>query len=121
MEHKRALIVDDFSSMRRMLKMYLERLGYSEILEAEDGDQALDILATQRCQIVIADHLMPNLKGTDLLKRLRGQGQEVPFVVVSDDIRHQDVLATTEFGHTSVLAKPVSVVALRRKIEEAEL
>ena len=116
---KAVLIVDDFSSMRRLYKVFLERLGFTKIIEASSGEEALTKLNEQTCSIIISDMYMPTLPGLELLKNIRSQTRykNVPFVLVSDGIGKEILPKHLEDENTSFMVKPISVIALKNKLE----
>ena len=79
------LIVDDFSTMRKILRNIFKQLGFTNILEADDGTTALEILKKQKIDLIVSDHNMPKMTGLELLKTVRASSdyKDIPFLMVT--------------------------------------
>ncbi|MDZ4785852.1 MAG: chemotaxis response regulator CheY [bacterium] len=112
------LVVDDFSTMRRIIRGVLKKLGFSNIEEAEDGDVALAKLKAGNFQFVISDWNMPNMRGIDLLKAVRADDKlkTLPFLMVTAEAKKEEVLAAVQAGVSNYVVKPFTPDALESKI-----
>jgi len=113
---KTILVVDDSKSIRDIMRMTLQFKGYS-VLEAEDGDEAYDMLKEKECDLVITDIAMPNMSGTELLKKIRGELKlTVPVIICSAEksISEESFL---QHGANKLLIKPVPPHTLLELVE----
>jgi two-component system chemotaxis response regulator CheY len=112
------LTVDDFSTMRRIIKNILHHLGYSNVTEADDGSAALAILQTQDIDFVISDWNMPNMNGLDLLKAMRADDklQHIPVLLVTAEALKENVVEAVKAGVNGYIVKPFTAETLREKI-----
>jgi two-component system chemotaxis response regulator CheY len=115
----RILVVDDFSTMRRIIRGVLKKLGFNNIEEAEDGDVALAKLKAGEFQFIISDWNMPNMRGIDLLKAVRADDKlkALPFLMVTAEAKKEEVLAAMQAGVSQYMVKPFTPDALERKIQ----
>ena len=113
------LVVDDFATMRRIIKTCLTQLGFSNIVEAEDGEIALRKLHNQEFHLVISDWNMPNMMGIDLLKAVRADEKlkEIPFLMVTAEGLKENVLEAVKQGVSNYIVKPFTADALEQKLE----
>ncbi len=113
------LIVDDFPIMRGIIRrMLTKRFGVSNILEAEDGVIAWDILSREKVDLVICDWNMPNMTGIALLKKIRADKrlQDLPFVMVTAEGKKENVIEATKEGVTGYITKPFTAKDLGKKL-----
>lgn len=113
------LVVDDFSTMRRIVKNVLNHLGFSNIDEAVDGREALNKLKSGEYAFVISDWNMPNMMGIDLLKNLRADGglKELPFLLVTADSQKEHLLDNIKSDVSNYIVKPFTADLLEQKLE----
>ena len=113
------LIVDDFATMRRILKDNLRRMGFSKIVEAEDGCLALEELKKNEIGLIISDWNMPNMNGLELLKSVRGDEglKHVPFIMVTAEGQKSNVVEAVQAGVTNYVVKPFPPKVLSEKLE----
>ncbi len=113
------LVVDDFSTMRRIVKNVLQQLGFNNIDEAEDGNVALNKLKAGDYEFVISDWNMPNMMGIDLLKNVRADGslKSLPFLLVTAESQRENVNEAQEAGVSSCIVKPFTADLLEQKLE----
>lgn len=113
------LVVDDFSTMRRIVRNVLMQLGFKNIEEAEDGNIALEKLKTGEFQVVIADWNMPNMMGVDLLKLLRKDEalKSLPFLMVTTDMQNEKFLDEVKAEEANYIIKPFTAELLEKKLE----
>jgi two-component system chemotaxis response regulator CheY len=114
------LIVDDFATMRKVIRNLLKQGGFENIVEAEDGVAALKILQSQKVDFVISDWNMPNMSGLELLKAVRGSDdlKELPFLMVTAEALKDNVVAAVKAGVSNYIVKPFTAEVLTEKIEK---
>src|SRR5690349_2657871 len=105
---KRFLVVDDFSTMRRIVSGLIRGLGGQHIIEAEDGAEALKKLARHDVDFIISDWNMPHLNGLELLKEIRAgeKNAAVPFLLVTAEARRENILDAVRAGADGYIVKP---------------
>ncbi|MBI5575306.1 MAG: chemotaxis response regulator CheY [Deltaproteobacteria bacterium] len=117
---EKILIVDDFLTMRRIVKNLLKQLGYENIVEAEDGEQAYAKLKGGGFGFVVSDWNMPNLDGLGLIKKVRSDPElmGMPFLMVTAEAEKLKVIEAIKAGVSSYVVKPFTAEILREKIEK---
>jgi two-component system, chemotaxis family, chemotaxis protein CheY len=112
------LVVDDFATMRKVVKNLLKQAGYENIVEAEDGVSALRILKSQKVDFVISDWNMPNMTGIELLKAVRADSDmsTMPFLMVTAEALQDNVIAAVKAGVSNYIVKPFTAEILNEKI-----
>ena len=112
------LIVDDFSTMRRIVRSLLKEMGCINVDEAEDGVVALQMLKTNRYDFVISDINMPNMNGFDLLKALKTDDnlKHIPVLMVTAEARKEDILLAAQSGAAGYVVKPFTKATLEEKV-----
>ena len=112
------LIVDDFSTMRRIIKNLLRDLGYNNTHEADDGNTALPMLKNGDFQFVVTDWNMPGMQGIDLLKaiRLDDKLKHLPVLMVTAEARKEDIVAAAQGGAAGYIVKPFTKATLEDKV-----
>lgn len=115
----RILVVDDFATMRRIVRDILGSLGYTNVVEAEDGRQALDAVSNEPVDIVISDWNMPRMMGLDLLRELRArpQTENLPFLMVAPESHRANVLEAIQAGASNYVVKPFTAEILEQKLK----
>jgi len=118
MSEKKILVVDDFSTMRRIVINILRRLGYSDITEAENGADALKRLKEGNFNLVISDWNMPTMTGYDLLCAVRQDEalKGLPFLMVTAEGRKENIIAAVKAGASNYVVKPFNQATLEEKI-----
>ena len=113
------LVVDDFSTMRRIIRNILKQLGYTNIEEAEDGDVALEKLKDGSYEFVITDWNMPNMTGLDLLKNIKTEDKlkDIPVLIVTAEAEKENVVQAAQAGVNDYIVKPFTADVLQKKIE----
>jgi two-component system chemotaxis response regulator CheY len=113
------LTVDDFSTMRRIIRNILRQLGYTNITEADNGAAAFEVLQAQHIDFVISDSNMPNMSGLELLKAIRSDAtlQQIPVLLVTADALKENVVEAVKAGVNGYIVKPFTAETLREKIE----
>lgn len=110
------LVVDDSSTMRRIVTSSLQHIGFSDLVEAADGQDALDLYDAS-VALVIADWNMPRMDGVALAAALRARGETVPVLVVTARSTRDEILEAVQAGASGYLVKPFTPQVLREKIE----
>jgi two-component system chemotaxis response regulator CheY len=116
----KVLIVDDFATMRKVIRNLLKQSGYENIVEAEDGVMALSELKANRIDFVISDWNMPNMTGLELLKAVRADGDlsKTPFLMVTAEALQDNVVQAVKAGVDNYIVKPFTADVLSEKITE---
>lgn len=116
----RFLVVDDFSTMRRIVKNFLNDLGYSNVAEADDGDTALPILKQGNIDFLVTDWNMPNMPGLDLLKAVRADPAlaTLPVLLVTAEAKREQIVEAAQAGVNGYVVKPFTAATLKEKIEK---
>ena len=112
------LIVDDFSTMRRIIRNILKQIGFSNVEEAEDGDVAFEKLREGCFDFVITDWNMPNMTGLDLLKNIRTDAalKDIPVLIVTAEAEKENVVQAAQAGVNDYIVKPFTADVLKAKI-----
>ncbi|MBF0099379.1 MAG: chemotaxis response regulator CheY [Desulfobacterales bacterium] len=116
----RILVVDDFATMRRILKNILKQLGFKNITEADDGTAALELLKKNTFDLIISDWNMPKMTGLDLLKTIRSSGEHktVPFLMVTAEAQKHNVIEAVQAGVSNYVVKPFTADAIQDKLKK---
>jgi two-component system chemotaxis response regulator CheY len=116
----RFLIVDDFSTMRRIVRNLLKESGYTEAEEAEDGVAALQKLRNGRFDFVVSDINMPNMNGFDLLKAIKADDslKHLPVLMVTAEARKEDIVLAAQSGAAGYIVKPFTKATLEEKVQK---
>ena len=114
------LVVDDFSTMRRIVRNLLKELGYSDVDEAEDGVQALQKLRSEKFDFVVSDWNMPNMDGLELLKTIRADGgmSALPGLMVTAEAKKENIIAAAQAGASGYVVKPFTAATLEEKLNK---
>lgn len=114
------LVVDDFSTMRRIVKNVLRELGFNNIKEAEDGGPALQILKTSKIDFVVTDWNMPGMTGLDLLKAIRADAnlKSIPVLMVTAEAKREQIIEAAQSGVNGYVVKPFTAQAFKEKMEK---
>ncbi len=112
------LIVDDFATMRKVIRNLLKQIGYENIVEAEDGVMALAELRSQKIEFVISDWNMPNMTGIELLREVRADESlsKTPFLMVTAESLKENVVEAVKAGVDNYIVKPFTAEVLNEKI-----
>jgi two-component system chemotaxis response regulator CheY len=116
----KVLVVDDFPTMRRIVKNLLKQLGYENIDEAEDGVAALAKLKNGGYGLVVSDWNMPNMEGIDLLRAVRAEPvvKDIPFLMVTAEAEKEKVIEAIKAGVDNYVVKPFTAEVLKEKLEK---
>ena len=114
------LIVDDFSTMRRIVRGLLKEMGCNNAEEAEDGAHALQMLKQQRFDFVVSDINMPNMNGFDLLKAIKADEnlKHLPVLMVTAEARKEDIVLAAQSGAAGYIVKPFTKATLEEKVQK---
>jgi two-component system, chemotaxis family, chemotaxis protein CheY len=117
----RCLVVDDFVTMRRVVRGYLREIGIDDVVEAADGKAALAELRATPCDVVITDIEMPTLGGFELLSAIRrdARWRHLPVLMVTAEARKDEIVRCTQAGATGYLVKPFGRTLLEEKLRAA--
>ncbi|RCW67599.1 chemotaxis response regulator CheY [Pseudorhodoferax soli] len=118
MAELRFLIVDDFSTMRRIVRNLLKEAGYADAEEAEDGVAALNKLRNGRFDFVVSDINMPNMNGFELLTQIKADEKlkHLPVLMVTAEARKEDIVAAAQGGAAGYIVKPFTKATLEEKV-----
>lgn len=117
------LVVDDFPTMRRIVKTLMKQNGYTNFTEAEDGEQALRMLnAEMDYEMVVSDWNMPNMTGLELLKAVRADPKlkHLPFLMVTAEAEKENIIEAVKAGVSNYIVKPFTGQALKDKLDKIE-
>ncbi len=119
-KNMKILVVDDFQTMRRIIRNYLRQLGFNNVEEAEDGDVALEKLNEGQFDFVITDWNMPKMTGIDLLKKIRAENnfKNIPVLIITAEAEKENVVQAAQAGVNDYIVKPFTPEVLQAKIEK---
>nr|WP_028670049.1 chemotaxis response regulator CheY [Saccharospirillum impatiens] len=119
-KNMKILVVDDFSTMRRIVKNLLRDLGFSNTHEADDGNTAWPMLQNGDFDFVVTDWNMPGMTGIDLLKKIRADERlkSTPVLMVTAEAKRDQIVAAAQAGVNGYVVKPFTAAALKEKIEK---
>ncbi|MBI3606706.1 MAG: chemotaxis response regulator CheY [Nitrospirae bacterium] len=114
------LIVDDMSTMRRILKNSLKQIGYTDMEEAEDGNDALTKLREGGFGFVVSDWNMPNMSGLELLKAIRQDEalKAIPVLMVTAEAQKENIMEAIQAGVSNYIVKPFTAETLKEKVDK---
>ena len=112
------LVVDDFSTMRRIVRNLLKELGYTNVDEAEDGSMALSKLRTDNFDFVISDWNMPVMDGLTMLQTIRADPtlSKLPVLMVTAEAKKENIIAAAQAGASGYVVKPFTAATLDEKL-----
>lgn len=114
------LVVDDFSTMRRIVRNLLKELGYTNVDEAEDGEQALSKLRSDKYDFVVSDWNMPNMDGLTMLKHIRADEalSKLPVLMVTAEAKRENIIEAAQAGASGYVVKPFTAATLDEKLSK---
>lgn len=114
----RVLVVDDFSTMRRIIKNILKQLGFNNIVEADDGTAAWEILNKDQIDFIISDWNMPQMTGIELLRKVRASEEftDLPFLMVTAEAQQENIIEAVQAKVSNYIVKPFTAETLGEKI-----
>ena len=116
----RFLVVDDFSTMRRIVKNLLNDLGYENVAEADDGTSALPMLQSGGFDFLVTDWNMPGMPGLDLLKAVRADPKlaKMPVLMLTAEAKREQIIEAAQAGVNGYVIKPFTAITLKEKIDK---
>lgn len=114
------LVVDDFSTMRRIIKNLLKDLGFTNVQEADDGSTALPMLQQGDFDFVVTDWNMPGMQGIDLLRAIRADDslKHTPVLMVTAEAKKEQIVAAAQAGVNGYVVKPFTAATLKEKLDK---
>jgi two-component system chemotaxis response regulator CheY len=115
----RVLVVDDFATMRRVVRNLLTELGYKSLREAEDGAQAIAMLEQHEFDLLVLDWNMPGTPGIEVLRWVRGNEakRDLPVLMVTAEATREQILEAAELGVNAYILKPFTAGTLKKKLD----
>ena len=119
-KNMKVLVVDDFSTMRRIVKNLLRDLGFTNIQEADDGSTALPMLQGGDFDFVVTDWNMPGMQGIDLLKAIRADAalSHIPVLLITAEAKKEQIVMAAQAGVNGYIVKPFTAATLKTKIDK---
>ena len=119
-KNMKILIVDDFSTMRRIIKNLLRDLGFNNTSEADDGNSALPMLQAGDFDFLVTDWNMPGMQGIDLLKAVRADAKlaKLPVLMVTAESKREQIVEAAQAGVSGYVVKPFTAIILKEKIDK---
>jgi two-component system chemotaxis response regulator CheY len=119
-KNMKILVVDDFSTMRRIIKNLLKDLGFTSIQEADDGNTALPMLQQGAFDFVVTDWNMPGMQGIDLLRAIRSDDKlkHLPVLMVTAEAKKEQIIAAAQAGVNGYVVKPFTAATLKEKLDK---
>lgn len=114
------LVVDDFSTMRRIVRNLLKELGYTNVDEAEDGVAGLNKLKGANFEFVVTDWNMPNMTGIDMLRAIRADAQlkHLPVLMITAEAKKENIIEAAKAGASGYIVKPFTAATLEEKLNK---
>jgi two-component system chemotaxis response regulator CheY len=118
----KVLVVDDFETMRKIIKNVLKQINIEDVLEAENGKQALAILKNNNADLIISDWIMPEMTGIEFLKACKGDEtiRKIPFIMVTAEAQKDNIMEAIKSGVDNYIVKPFTPDKLREAIDKAK-
>jgi two-component system chemotaxis response regulator CheY len=119
-KNMKVLVVDDFSTMRRIVKNLLRDLGFTNIQEADDGSTALPMLQGGDFDFVVTDWNMPGMQGIDLLKAIRADANlsHIPVLLITAEAKKEQIVMAAQAGVNGYIVKPFTAATLKTKLDK---
>ena len=119
-KNMKVLVVDDFSTMRRIIKNLLRDLGFTNISEADDGNTALPMLKDGNFEFVVTDWNMPGMQGIDLLRAIRADSNlsHIPVLMVTAEAKKEQIIMAAQAGVNGYIVKPFTAATLNAKLDK---
>jgi len=114
------LIVDDFATMRRILKNIIRQIGFTNIYEADNGKNALNMLKKQKFDLILCDWNMPEMSGLELLSKVRSDNElkDMPFVMVTAEAQKNNIIEAVQAGVSNYVVKPFTAETISGKLKK---
>ncbi|WP_426358490.1 chemotaxis response regulator CheY [Pseudocolwellia sp. HL-MZ19] len=119
-KNMKVLVVDDFSTMRRIIKNLLRDIGFTNIQEADDGSTALPMLQSSEFDFVVTDWNMPGMQGIDLLRAIRADDtlSHIPVLMVTAEAKKEQIVMAAQAGVNGYIVKPFTAATLKTKLDK---
>lgn len=116
----KVLIVDDFATMRRILRNILKQIGFTDINEADDGSTALKELKKEKYDLILCDWNMPEMPGIDLINAIRADDElkGIPFVMITAEAQKDNIIGAVKAGVNSYVVKPFTAETIGEKLKK---
>ncbi|MEW6658500.1 MAG: chemotaxis response regulator CheY [Thermodesulfobacteriota bacterium] len=116
----KVLVADDFATMRKIVRNILKQIGFDNIVEAEDGQAAVQVLKNENIGLVVTDWNMPNMSGLELLKKIRSDPKtaHLPVLMVTAEGLKENVVEAVKAGVNNYVVKPFTAEILQEKLEQ---
>jgi two-component system chemotaxis response regulator CheY len=116
----KVLVVDDFATMRRIVRNILKQLGFTNIVEADDGTTALEIMKSDKIDLVLCDWNMPKVSGLDLLKQMKADSdlKDIPFLMITAEAQKQNIIEAVKTGVSNYIVKPFTADTIAEKLKK---
>ena len=116
----RVLVVDDFSTMRRIVKNILRQLGFNNVVEADDGTTAWEILNKEKIDFIVSDWNMPQMAGIDLLRKVRASEEfaNTPFLMVTAEAQQENIIEAVQAKVSNYIVNPFTAETMKQKIDK---
>jgi two-component system chemotaxis response regulator CheY len=119
-KNMRVLVVDDFSTMRKIIKNILRQIGFTNIVEADDGSTAWETLNKDNIDFIVSDWNMPIMSGIELLRKVRGSEEyaDLPFLMVTAEAQQENIIEAVQAKVSNYIVKPFTPETLGQKIDK---
>ena len=116
----RVLVVDDFATMRRIVKNILRQLGFNNVVEADDGTTAWEVLNKDKIEFIVSDWNMPKMTGIDLLRKVRASEEfaDLPFLMVTAEAQQENIIEAVQAKVSNYIVKPFTAETMKQKIDK---
>ena len=116
----RVLIVDDFSTMRCIVRNILRQLGFNNVVEADDGTTAWDTINREKIDFIVSDWNMPKMTGIELLRKVRSSEQyaDTPFLMVTAEAQQENIIEAVQAKVSNYIVKPFTADTMKQKIDK---
>lgn len=116
----RVLVVDDFSTMRRIVRNILRQLGFNNVVEADDGVSAWEVVNRDKIDFIVSDWNMPNMTGIDFLRKVRASEQHcnIPFLMVTAEAQQENIIEAVQAKVSNYIVKPFTADTMKQKIDK---
>lgn len=114
------LVVDDFATMRRIIKNVLKQIGFTNISEADDGKSALKVLTDETFDLILCDWNMPEMSGIELLEKMKSDDQlkGIPFVMITAETKKDNIIEAVKAGVSNYIVKPFTAEIVEEKLKK---
>lgn len=118
----KVLVVDDFATMRKIIKNVLKQISIEDVIEAENGKHALTVLAGDTVDLIISDWIMPEMTGIEFLKACKNDDniKKIPFIMVTAEAQKDNIMEAIKSGVDNYIVKPFTPDKLREAIDKAK-